>query len=113
MGKDTAAHKARVAVLIAAWDILDKGRSQQGPRAYLEREFPLFAHRLADVSTVETETFGVSVVGGDFRDQAFTERFLAGHVEEFGYVVTERGGVPHLPDVTIPVRWVLDGKPRR
>ena len=113
LGQDTGACKPRVAVLIAAWDILDEDRSQQGPRAFLQREFPLFGHRLADVSTVDVEVFGVSVVGGDFRDEAFKERFLAGHVDEFGYVVTEPGVVPHRPDVTTPVRWVLDGKPRR
>ena len=113
LGKDADVRKPRVAVLVAAWDIVDEGRSQYGPRAYLRREFPLFACRLADISTFEVEVFGVSVVGGDFRDEAFKERFLAGHVGEFGYVVTEPGAGSHPPDVTAPVRWVLDGKARR
>ena len=113
LGKDADVRKPRVAVLVAAWDIVDEGRAQQGPRAYLEHEFPLFADRLEDVSTVEIEVFGVSVVGGDFRDEAFKARFLDGRVEEFGYVVTEPGAGPHPPDVTIPVRWVLDGKASR
>ena len=113
LGKDADVRKTRVAVLVAAWDILDEGRSQQGPKAYLRREFPLFAYRLADVSTVEVEVFGVSVVGGDFRDEEFKAQFLAGQVNDFGYVVTEPGVMPHLEDVTTPVRWVLDGKARR
>ena len=113
LGKDADVRKTRVAVLVAAWDILDEGRSQQGPKAYLRREFPLFAYRLADVSTVEVEVFGVSVVGGDFRDEEFKAQFLAGQVNDFGYVVTELGVMPHLEDVTTPVRWVLDGKARR
>ena len=113
LGKDADVRKPRVAVLVAAWDIVDEGRAQQGPKAYLRREFPLFAYRLADISMVEVEVFGVSVVGGDFRDEAFKERFLAGHVDEFGYVVAEPDAMPHPADVTTPVRWVLDGKARR
>ena len=113
LGKDADVRKPRVAVLVAAWDIVDEGRAQQGPRAYLGHEFPLFADRLADVLAVEIGVFGVSVVGGDFRDEAFKALFLDGRVDEFGYVVTEPGDGPHLPDVTIPVRWILDGKARR
>ena len=117
LGKDSDITKPRVAVLVAAWDIVDEGRAQQGPKAYLSHEFPLFADRLADVSAieaeVEVEVFGVSVVGGDFRDEAFKDRFLAGSVNEFGYVVTELGAKSHRDDVTTPVRWVLDGKARR
>ncbi len=113
LGKDADVRKPRVAVLVAAWDIVDEGRAQQGPRAYLGHEFPLFADRLVDVSAVEIEVFGVSVVGGDFRDEAFKAQFLDGRVDKFGYVVTGPGAGPHPPDVTIPVRWVLDGKARR
>ena len=113
LGKDADVPKPRVAVLVAAWDIVDEHRSQQGPKAYIQHEFPLFAGRLADISTVEVEVFGVSVVGGDFRDEAFKERFLAGPVDEFGFVVAEPGPVPPPADVTIPVRWVLDGKGSR
>ena len=39
--------------------------------------------------TVEVKVFGVSVVGGDFRDQAFKDQFLAGQIDDFGFVVTE------------------------
>ena len=113
LGKDAGVGKPRVGVLVAAWDILDEHRSQQGPKAYLRHEFPLFSNRLADISTVEIEVFGVSVVGGDFRDEAFRDRFLAGQVDEFGFVVTEPSPVPPCADVTIPVRWVLDGKASR
>lgn len=112
LGKDADVCKPRVAVLVAAWDIVDQGRSQQGPKAYLRHEFPLFADRLADISTVEVKVFGVSVVGGDFRDEAFKNRFLDGHFNECGYVVTEPCAMPHCADVTTPVRWVLDGKAR-
>ena len=113
LGADTDVGKPRVAVLVAAWDIVDEGRSQHGPRAYLRHEFPLFADRLADVSTVEIGVFGVSVVGGDLGDPAFRDRFLAGHIDQFGYVVTGPDAVLPRDDVTTPVQWVLDGKARR
>ena len=113
LGKNVDVRKPRVAVIVAAWDIMDEGLAQEGPMAYLGREFPLFADRLADVSAVEIEVFAVSVVGGDFRDETFKALFLDGRVDEFGYVITEPGAGPHTPDVTIPVRWVLEGKARR
>ena len=111
LGKDANASKARVAVLVTAWDIVDEDRSREGPKSYLRHEFPLFAGRLTDVSTLDVEILGLSVVGGDFRDEAFKKRFLAGNANESGYVVAESGG--RRNDVTTPVRWVLDGKPRR
>ena len=113
LGTNVDVLKPRVGVLVAAWDIVDEHRSQQGPKAYIRHEFPLFAGRLADISTIEVEVFGVSVVSGDFRDEAFKERFLAGHVDEFGFVVTEPGPVPPRAGVETPVRWVLDGKSNR
>ena len=113
LGKEADVDRPRVAVLVAAWDIVDEGRAQLGPKAYLRDEFPLFTDRLADVSTVEVEVFGVSVVGGDFTDNAFTTRFLEGRIDEFGYVVTEWDAMPAREDVTTPVIWVLNGKARR
>ena len=113
LGKDTDVVRPRVAVLVAAWDLVDDGRAQHGPKAYLSDEFPLFAGRLEHVSTVEVEVFGVSVVSGDFDDHEFKTRYFEGSIDQFGYVVIEPGTGPHPPDVTIPVRWVLDGKSGR
>ena len=113
LGKDAAVAKPRVGVLVAAWDLVDEHRSQQGPKAYVRHEFPLFSDRLANISTVEVEVFGISVVGGDFRDADFKDRFLAGQIDEFGFVVTEPSPEPTRTDLTIPVRWVLDGKVSR
>lgn len=111
LGKDANAAKARVAVLVAAWDIVDQERAREGPASYLRSEFPLFAGRLADVSTLDVEVFGLSVVGGDLGDGAFKDRFLSGSAHDFGYVVTESGR--KSDDVTIPVRWLLDDKSAR
>ena len=109
LGKDTELGRPRIAVLITAWDVVDEGRAKHGPKVYLRKEFPLFAGRLADISTLDVEVFGLSVVSGDLRDDDFKARFLDKAIDEFGYVVTKPGTGPHPGDVTIPVRWILDG----
>ncbi|MCA1441995.1 hypothetical protein I6F07_17590 [Ensifer sp. IC4062] len=100
----------KVAVLITAWDLVDKDRSLGGPTAYLKEEFPLFAGRLLDCSTLDVRTFGVSIVGGDFEDPAFTAEFHEGVMDEMGYVVVEdpESGVQIIHDVTLPVAWVVE-----
>ena len=110
LGKGRGIGKPRVGVIVAAWDILDSQSSRQGPKAYLRDEFPLFSGRLEDISKIDVEIFGVSVVGGDFRDDEFKERFLAGPIDEFGFVVTDLNPELQHKDLTIPVRWVLDGE---
>ena len=109
LGRDSSVAKPRVAVMVTAWDMVDKDRAKAGPRGYLGEEFPLFDGRLDDISDLEVGVFGVSAVGGDFRDDAFKQRFLAGDIEEFGYVATEPGADPPKEDVAAPVHWILNG----
>lgn len=113
LGKETSIERPRVGVLVAAWDMVDDARASRGPNAYLEKEYPLFANRLAYTSILDIEVFGLSVVSGDFRDDKFKTRFLHGDIDEFGYVVTEQGTELHRDDVTTPVRWVLDANAGR
>ena len=102
--------KPRVAVLVTAWDRLDAKTGVQDPMAYLADQYPLFAGRLADVSEVDVQIFGVSIVGGDFVDGDFRQRFFHGDLKTFGYVVYAADGqVQKSFDVTIPVAWVLRG----
>jgi hypothetical protein len=99
----------KLAVLVTAWDLVDEHRRPDGPTTYLKEEFPLFAGRLADCLTLDVRTFGVSVVGGDFEDPAFTAEFHEGNIDEMGYVVVDdpEDGVQKLHDVTLPVAWVV------
>jgi hypothetical protein len=99
----------RVAVLVTAWDFVDKERSPAGPGAYIKEEFPLFAGRLSDCSSLEVRVFGVSVVGGDFEDEKFAEEFHESDINEMGYVVVGDldKGVETVHDVTLPVAWVV------
>ncbi len=100
----------KVAVLVTAWDLVDEHRRPHGPTAYLKTEFPLFAGRLADCRTLDVKVFGVSVVGGDFEDVAFTAKFQEGDINEMGYVVSDDGdGIPQkIDDVSLPVAWIVE-----
>ena len=79
--------KPRVAVVVTAWDLLDAERGAVAPRAYLEREYPLFAGRLDDVSRFEIGIFSMSILGGDpGADKGFRARLLDEGLESAGYV---------------------------
>jgi hypothetical protein len=102
--------KRRVAIVVTAWDRLDEWRASKGPVRYLEEEYPLFAGRLADISSLEVKVFGVSVVGGDFVDESFKEQFLQRQgLQGAGYVVeSEAGSIARSNDLTLPISWVVD-----
>ena len=112
LGKAHRNRRARVAVLVTAWDRVNSEEAAAGPRAYLEKEYPLFAGRIADSERVDAAIFGVSVVGGDFADPEFRQEFLTdSHIGGRGFVVSERDGtVEETKDLTMPVDWVLSGE---
>lgn len=99
----------RVAVVVAAWDLLDPGVRAGGPMAYLRREFPLFAGRLADTGRLDVRLFGLSVVGGDLADdEDFRNRFLERDITEQGWVVVEDvDGLKTDEDVMLPIAWAM------
>ena len=109
LGTETDVVRPRVGLMITAWDILDGGAAGGGPIAFLKKQYPLLAGRVVDLSRVEVGVFGVSVVGGDLRDPSFRNRFLSGEPDAGGYLV--RGGdeeAVRMPDLTLPIGWVLD-----
>ena len=112
LGKAYPNRRARVAVLVTAWDRLNSEEAAAGPRAFLEREYPLFAGRIAHSERVDVAVFGVSVVGGDFADPNFRQEFMTdGHIGGRGCVVSERGGkIEETKDLTMPVDWVLSSE---
>lgn len=110
LSKDTHSGLPRIAVLVTAWDRVDAQTANAGPRAYLEKEYPLFAGRLRDADNVAVRIFGVSVVGGDFVDPKFRDEFLAKGLGAAGYVVEdENGDIQVKNDLTLPIAWVVDG----
>ena len=101
--------RPHVAVVVAAWDLLDPRVRAEGPMAYLRKEFPLFAGRLADTDRLDVKLFGLSVVGGDLTDdEGFRTRFFERDISEQGWVVFKDG--EHLTtdeDVMLPIAWAM------
>ena len=108
LGTANGEGRARVAVLVTAWDRLDYETAAAGPTAYLAAEYPLLAGRLRDISKFDIRVFGLSVVGGDFLDDDFKQKFFTGDLKSAGYVVEEtRGRLETKQDLTLPVAWVV------
>lgn len=111
LSKKNSKFRPRVAILVTAWDRLDEGRAALGPKNYLAQEFPLLSGQLADMSRLNVQVFGMSIVGGDFIEEKFKQEFLDGELNKFGYVVYENeGSVKKEHDVALPVKWILNGQ---
>lgn len=99
----------RLSIVVTAWDLVDAGKFDQGPAAYLEREYPLVAGRLADLEGLDVQIFGLSVVGGDLKhDPKYREEFLDAGLDCQGWVAVRDGdGWRKNPDVTLPIAWAV------
>lgn len=108
LGADLPNIRPKVAVLVTAWDRLDEATAASGPMNYIKSEYPLFAGRLKDISSMDVKVFGVSVVGGDFIDDDFKTAFFDSELNSNGYVIQDINGEQNShPDLTIPVAWVI------
>lgn len=99
----------RLSVVVTAWDLVDAGTFDQGPMAYLEREYPLVAGRLADLENLDVQIFGLSIVGGDLKhDPEYRQAFLEAGLDAQGWVaVHDRDKWRKDPDVTLPIAWAV------
>ncbi len=99
----------RLSVVVTAWDRVDVDKFQQGPFAYLEREYPLLAGRLADLEEIDVQIFGLSVVGGDLKhDPEYRQKYLEAGLDGQGWVVVHDGNEwKRNPDVTLPIAWAV------
>ncbi len=102
--------RPHVAVVVAAWDLLDTDARAAGPMAYLKKEYPLFAGRLADTGRLAVKLFGLSIVGGDLADDDnFREEFVDKDISEEGWVVVEdQDGLRTDTDVMLPIAWAME-----
>jgi hypothetical protein len=100
----------RVAIMVTAWDLLDAAAKKSGPGTFLESEYPLFAGKLEDVDSLEVKVFGISVVGGDLKDDPdFRKKFFEGDFDTAGYVVKQADGVvSEEQDLTLPIAWLVE-----
>ncbi len=98
----------RVGVVITAWDRLDGETRAGGPRAFLHREYPLLAGKIASASGVDIGIFAASVVGGELADETFKAEYLDGDIIERGYIVDATASEAQIGrDITRPISWVL------
>ncbi|MES2736613.1 MAG: hypothetical protein V4672_09865 [Verrucomicrobiota bacterium] len=103
--------KPRLSVIVSAWDRVDQETFSTGPVAYLTKEYPLFAGRIGDCSALDVKVFGLSVVGGDLKDDAFfRDQFLESSLDNHGWVAVQNsvtGEWEKQPDITAPVSWLV------
>lgn len=100
--------QARVGVILTAYDRLDAETRANGPMAFLEKNYPLFAGKLANTTRVEIGVFGLSVVGGELADHTFRDEYLNGEFVESGYIVDEtKTPSEQVNDISCPVSWVM------
>lgn len=100
----------RLSLIVAAWDAVDAGKFAQGPVAYIKREYPMLAGKLADTQMLNVKVFGLSIVGGDLTaDEAFRAEYLEAGMDGHGWVATQEanGEWQKDPDLTLPVAWVV------
>ena len=99
----------RVAVVVTAWDLLDAERAGAGPRAYLAKEYPLFAGRLEDVTRFDVGIFAVSILGGDpGADEGFRDNLLKTGLKRAGYVRYFSGNeMRETADIGLPIAWTM------
>ncbi|EPL1955811.1 hypothetical protein JRB55_004845 [Citrobacter freundii] len=99
----------RLSVIVAAWDLVDAQQFEQGPEAYIEREYPLVAGRLADINELDVQVFGLSVVGGDLKhDPVYRQNYLEEGMDGQGWVAVRDGDTWRKDsDITLPVTWAV------
>ena len=102
--------RPRISVVVGAWDLVDPGVFAKGPKAYLQREYPLFAGRLGNLDRLNVRVFGLSVVGGDLGiDANCREAVQEGGLDGCGWVAVEdaEGTWIKDEDLTLPIAWVV------
>lgn len=99
----------RLSVVVAAWDLVDAEQFEQGPVAYIEREYPLVAGKLADLETLNVQIFGLSSVGGDLKhDPTYRKTYLKAGSDGQGWVAMHDGdNWLKKFDITLPIAWAV------
>ncbi|OQW76545.1 MAG: hypothetical protein BVN32_08990 [Proteobacteria bacterium ST_bin14] len=100
----------RLSVVVSAWDLVDPQKFEQGPKAWLEREYPLAAGRLDDIEGIELRVFGLSVVGGDLKvDEKCRDDVQENGLDGRGWIAVEGddGVWRKDTDLTLPIAWAV------
>lgn len=107
MESRSSSERARIAVIVSAWDILEGGPdwgTTVRPREWLQRALPLFVQFMdASSRALDWRAFGVSAQGCDFLDTAAVDALLDLPYERRPVVVTEEDWTH---DIAEPLRWL-------
>jgi hypothetical protein len=98
-------------IVVSCWDSLPTDIQKATPAKYISENLKLLDQFLtANDGVFNVKVFGVSSTGGDLLDEDYKAKYLA-DPRSAGYVVIadSNGQVRRLPDVTIPINWVLTG----
>lgn len=104
---EIAARKVRVAVVISAWDLVDKASFTGTPQEYLAREMPLLRQFLeSNNDLIEHTVFGVSAQGGDIMVEKQKQALL--ELDDALQRIKVLHGVESSHDITKPIAWLLE-----
>lgn len=105
----SAARRVRVAVVISAWDLVEKASFTGTPQDYLTRELPMLRQFLeANNDLLEHTVFGVSAQGGDITVDE-QKKALLGLDDALKRIIVLHG-TEATQDITKPIAWLLEEK---
>src|SRR5262249_8613954 len=103
---ERAQRKLRVAVVVSAWDLVDKFGA---PHEFVSRELPLFQQFLdANDDLIEHSVFGVSAQGGDITVESEKQTLL--ELDDALKRIKVRQGQDTGQDITKPIAWLLGAR---
>lgn len=102
---ESATKKVRVAVVISAWDLVEKTFTG-APQEYLAREMPLLRQFLeSNDDLLEHTVFGVSAQGGDITVDEQKTKLL--NLDDALKRIKVLHGTEASQDITKPIAWLL------
>lgn len=104
---ESVVRKVRVAVVISAWDLVEKASFTGTPHEYLKRELPLLRQFLdSNDDRLEHTVFGVSAQGGDITVEE-QKNALLGFDDALKRIKVLHGS-DSSQDITRPIAWLLE-----
>ena len=101
------ATKVRIAVIISAWDLVERALFTGAPHEYLEREMPLLLQFLqSNDDLLEHTVFGVSAQGGDITVDEQKKVLL--DLDDALKRIKVLHGTEASQDITAPIAWLLE-----
>ncbi len=101
--------KLRVGIILSAWDLVPVDQIATDPILYLKDNFPLlFQYIISNNDTFDFKVYGLSIAGGDLREDGECRNSFLENPHSAGYVFYNNGSeVTKYDDVTIPIVWAL------